>query len=150
MGRTDFAFLKEGIGLYGKRIERYINFEMIEIPDKKVQASDSAVIMKKEAELFSARISDADFLVLLDERGKEFSSPELAEFLEKKISQSVKQLVFLIGGAYGFHESIQKRANMKLSLSKFTFSHQLVRVIFLEQLYRAFTIIKGEPYHHSG
>jgi 23S rRNA (pseudouridine1915-N3)-methyltransferase len=149
MGKTNFPYLKEGMELYRSRLQHYITFELIEIPDKKQGGTDTASVIKKEGELLLSRIHPSDFLVLLDERGKELSSEELAKFIDAKIYLPVKQLVFVIGGAYGFSETVYKRANTSLSLSKLTFSHQLVRVLFLEQLYRAFTILKGEPYHHS-
>ncbi len=149
MGKTSFPFLREGIDLYVKRLERYINFEIIEIPDKKIGGKDAPSVIKKEGELLLSRLSPSDFLVLLDERGKQHSSEEMAKFIESKTSLPVKHLVFVVGGAFGFAENIYKRANGTLSLSRLTFSHQLVRLIFMEQLYRAFTILKGEPYHHS-
>jgi len=149
MGKTSFPFLREGIDLYVKRLERYISFEIIEIPDKKQGGSDAASVIKKEGELLISRISPSDFLVLLDERGKQLNSEDMAKFIQSKINLPVKHLVFVVGGAFGFSDSIYKRANSTLSLSKLTFSHQLVRLLFMEQLYRAFTILKGEPYHHS-
>jgi 23S rRNA (pseudouridine1915-N3)-methyltransferase len=149
MGKTSFPFLREGIDLYAKRLGRYINFEIVEIPDKKKGGNDAASVIKKEGELLISRISPADFLVLLDERGKQLSSEEMAKFIESKINLPVKHLVFVVGGAFGFSENIYQRANGMLSLSKLTFSHQLVRLLFMEQLYRAFTILKGEPYHHN-
>jgi 23S rRNA (pseudouridine1915-N3)-methyltransferase len=149
MGKTNFPYLREGIELYRKRIERYISFEIIEIPDKKQGGTDPASVLKKEGELLISKISTFDFLVLMDEKGKQLSSEEMAEFIGNKINLPVKHLIFVIGGAFGFSEVVYKRANARLSLSLLTFSHQLVRIIFMEQLYRAFTIMKGEPYHHS-
>jgi 23S rRNA (pseudouridine1915-N3)-methyltransferase len=149
MGKTSFPFLREGIELYNKRMDRYLPFEIIEIPDKKQTGTDQASVLKKESELLLAKFHPSDFVVLLDERGDLLNSGEMAKFIESRINLSIKHLVFVIGGAYGFSENVYARANAKLSLSKMTFSHQLVRLIFMEQLYRAFTIIKGEPYHHS-
>ena len=149
MGKTSFPFLREGIDLYKSRLVHYVNFELIEIPDKKQGGTDSASVIKKEGEILISKLVPSDFLVLLDERGKQLNSEELAKFVESKINLPVKHLVFVVGGAYGFSEGIYKRANSSLSLSKLTFSHQMVRLLFMEQLYRAFTIIKGEPYHHS-
>jgi len=149
MGKTSFPFLREGIDLYKTRLVHYVNFELIEIPDKKQGGTDSASVIKKEGEILISKLVPSDFLVLLDERGKQLNSEELAKFVESKINLPVKHLVFVVGGAYGFSEGIYKRANSSLSLSKLTFSHQMVRLLFMEQLYRAFTIIKGEPYHHS-
>jgi len=149
MGKTNFPFLREGIELYKNRIDHYINFEVIEIPDKKQGGSDPIIITKREGEAILSKIAANDFLVILDEKGKEMASVEFAKFLGIKMNQQAKRIVFAIGGAYGFSEAVYDRANASFSLSKLTFSHQLVRIIFLEQLYRAFTILKGEPYHHS-
>jgi 23S rRNA (pseudouridine1915-N3)-methyltransferase len=148
-GKTRFAYLQEGISDYHKRIRHYINFEEITIPDvKKSKSLSIAEIRKKEGEQILKLIDKADFLILLDERGKQSSSEEFAGFIRKNMN-SGRDIVLLIGGAYGFSEEVYLRANDKISLSKMTFSHQLVRLIFAEQLYRAMTIIRGEPYHHS-
>jgi len=135
--------------MFAKRLKHYCKFEtqLIELPTK-LKSSDIDIIKKNEGELLMKKISTTDFLVLLDENGKEFHSKDFAAFIQK---QSLHQasLTFVIGGAYGFSKDIYERANAKISLSKMTFSHQLIRLIFAEQLYRAFTIIKGEPYHHE-
>ena len=149
MGKTNFSFLREGIELYKNRIDHYINFEVIEIPDKKQGGSDMVSITKREGEAILSKIAANDFLVILDEKGKEMASVEFAKFLSIKMNQQAKRIIFAIGGAYGFSEAVYDRADASFSLSKLTFSHQLVRIIFLEQLYRAFTILRGEPYHHS-
>jgi len=149
MGKTNFSFLHEGIELYKNRIDHYVNFEVIEIPDKKQGGNDPVIITKREGEAILSKIAANDFLVILDEKGKELASVEFAKFLGIKMNQRAKRIIFAIGGAYGFSEAVYDRANASFSLSKLTFSHQLVRIIFLEQLYRAFTILKGEPYHHS-
>jgi len=148
-GKTKFSYLKEGISDYYKRIQHYINYSEITIPDlKNVKNLSVAEIKKKEGEQALKLIDRSAFLILLDERGKQSSSEEFAEFIRKKMN-SGKDIVLLIGGAYGFSDDLYARANDKISLSKMTFSHQIIRLIFAEQLYRALTIIRGEPYHHS-
>ena len=133
-----------------KRIPHYISFEMKVIPDLKNSKNLSEEQQKaKEGELILQQLTSSDELLLLDEQGFEISSVDFARFLEKKMISGIKRLVLLIGGPYGFSESVYARANGKVSLSKMTFSHQMVRLIFLEQLYRAMTILKGEPYHHQ-
>ena len=150
IGKTDEAYLQKGIELFSKRIPHYISFEMKIIPDIKNSKNLSEDQQKeKEGELIFQQINTADELFLLDEQGMEVSSIEFARFLEKKMISGIKRLVFVIGGPYGFSGNVYSRANGKVSLSKMTFSHQMVRLIFLEQLYRAMTILKGEPYHHQ-
>jgi 23S rRNA (pseudouridine1915-N3)-methyltransferase len=150
IGKTDEAYLQKGLELFLKRIPHYISFEMKTIPDIKNSKNLSEDQQKeKEGELILQQLSTSDELFLLDEQGIEVSSVEFARFLEKKMISGIKRLVFVIGGPYGFSGSIYSRANGKVSLSKMTFSHQMVRLIFLEQLYRAMTILKGEPYHHQ-
>ena len=122
----------------------------MEIPELKNASSLSQDQIKtKEGELILKNVKPADDVILLDERGREFSSMEFAKALQDKISYTGKDIVFVIGGAYGFSEAVRQRSNLKISLSRMTFSHQMVRAIFVEQLYRAFTIMKGEPYHHE-
>lgn len=150
IGKTAFPYLNEGIALYEKRLGFYINYTRIEIPDlKSVSSLTKEQIKSKEGELILKNVKPGDELVLLDERGKQFASSEWASHLEKKLLYSGKDVVFVIGGAYGFSQEVYDRADEKISLSCMTFSHQMVRLIFLEQLYRAFTIMKGEPYHHK-
>ena len=150
VGKTDVKWVREGLDLYVSRLSHYIPFTLDEIPELKNAASLSrSQVKEKEGELVLRRIKDADEVILLDERGREMRSVELAAFLEEKISRGGRDLVFVIGGAYGFSEKVYARADARLSLSRMTFSHQMVRTIFAEQLYRAFTIIKGEPYHHE-
>jgi len=150
IGKTDEAYLQKGIELFMKRIPHYISFEMKVIPDLKNTKNLSEEQQKeKEGDLILQQIITSDELFLLDEQGTETSSVDFARFLEKKMVSGIKRLVLVIGGPYGFSESIYSRANGKVSLSKMTFSHQMVRLIFLEQLYRAMTILKGEPYHHQ-
>lgn len=150
-GKTNDSFVKEGFVHYEKRMLHYISFNVITIPDlKNTKSFDPSQTMEKEADLQLKNISDTDFLVLLDESGKEFRSLDFADFIQQRMNASVKNLVFMVGGPFGFSERIKKRANARLSLSKMTFSHQIVRLIFMEQLYRAFSIIRKEPYHHEG
>ncbi|MFI5221572.1 MAG: 23S rRNA (pseudouridine(1915)-N(3))-methyltransferase RlmH [Bacteroidia bacterium] len=148
-GKTHFPFVEEGFALYSKRLKHYCKLEtfVIELPSK-LKSSDINTIKKNEGELILKRIPSTDFLILLDENGKEFTSKDFATFIEKK-SQNRSSLTFVVGGAYGFSKPMYERADAKVSLSKMTFSHQLIPIIFGEQLYRAFTIIKGEPYHHE-
>ena len=150
IGKTDEAYLQKGLEVFLKRIPHYISFEMKAIPDIKNAKNLSEDQQKeKEGELILQQLTTSDELFLLDEQGMEASSVEFARFLEKKMVSGIKRLVFVIGGPYGFSGSVYSRANGKMSLSKMTFSHQMVRLIFLEQLYRAMTILKGEPYHHQ-
>lgn len=150
VGKTDRKWVKEGMDIYMSRLDHYAKFSLVEIPElKNVSALSKEEIKEKEGELILKNIKPSDNLVLLDERGKEYTSLEWAKELEKKWSQSTSDTVFAIGGAYGFSPAVYERANGKMSLSRMTFSHQMVRAIFLEQLYRAFTIMKGEPYHHE-
>lgn len=149
VGKTAFDYIKVGEDIYQDRLKHYCSFERIEVQDiKNSKNFPKEEIKRKEAISILSKVSPNDFLVLLDENGKEFSSVEFAKWIEKR-NLLPQNIVFLIGGAYGFDLSIYERMNMKLALSKMTFSHQMVRIIFLEQLYRAFTIIKGEPYHHD-
>lgn len=150
VGKTDAAFVKEGIGVYEKRIKRYINFDIQVIPDLKKSKKRSNEVQKdQEGELILNAVQAGDFLVLLDEKGKELKSTQFADYIQKRMNTGIKQLIFVIGGPFGFSDDVKKRSDFKLSLSQMTFSHQLVRILFAEQLYRAFTILKGEPYHHD-
>lgn len=150
VGKTDRDWVKQGLGIYVSRLKHYIPFAITEIPElKNVSALTKEQIKVREGELILKNIRPDDDVILLDERGKEYSSVELAETIRNKISYIGKDIVFVIGGAYGFSEAVYRRANSKLSLSRMTFSHQMVRAIFAEQIYRAFTIIRGEPYHHE-
>ncbi len=150
IGKTDASYLTEGIDKYNLRIKRYHPYDVLTIPDIKNSKNLSQEQQKKqEGILILKNIQNADVVVLLDEKGKEFSSVKFANFIKDIMLQSVKQLVFVIGGPYGFDQSVYQRANRKIALSQMTFSHQLVRLIFAEQLYRANSIIKGEPYHHE-
>lgn len=150
VGRTDKDWVRQGLDIYVSRLKHYIPFAMVEIPElKNVSALTKEQIKVREGELILKNIRPTDDLILLDERGREYSSMELAKVLQDKISYVGKDIVFVIGGAYGFSEAVYSRADSKMSLSKMTFSHQMVRAIFAEQIYRAFTIIRGEPYHHE-
>jgi 23S rRNA (pseudouridine1915-N3)-methyltransferase len=148
-GKTRDPFIKEGVELFRKRVVRYIPFKIETIPDlKNTRNLTMKEVQNQEAALLLKRIRPTDHLLLLDERGKEYNSISFAEYLNS-LEGRVNHLVFVIGGPYGFSEEVYHRAEGKLSLSRLTFSHQLVRVIFMEQLYRAYTILKGEPYHHA-
>lgn len=150
IGKTNQNFVKEGCTLFFKRIKRYTNFNEFQINDvKNAGKLNPSQLKVKESELFLNKIESTDYVVLLDEKGKSFTSVKFADWLEKNMVQGVTNLVFVIGGAFGFSDEMYERANMKLQLSSMTFSHQIIRVIFAEQLYRAFTIIKGEPYHND-
>jgi 23S rRNA (pseudouridine1915-N3)-methyltransferase len=150
IGKTDETYLQKGIEIYLKRIPHYISFEMKTIPDLKNSKNLSEEQQKeKEGELILHQLSPSDEVLLLDETGLENSSIDFARFLERKMVSGNKRLVFVIGGPYGFSGSVYSRANWKVCLSRMTFSHQMVRLIFVEQLYRAMTILKGEPYHHQ-
>ena len=150
VGKTDKGWIREGLDIYLSRLKHYVPFQMIEIPElKNVSALTKEQIKTKEGELILKNVQPSDELVLLDERGRIYSSTELAGMLPDKMARSGRDLVFVIGGAYGFSDEVYRRAGSMLSLSKMTFSHQMVRVIFAEQIYRAFTIMRGEPYHHE-
>jgi 23S rRNA (pseudouridine1915-N3)-methyltransferase len=150
IGKTEDAYIKDGIDKYLKRLKHYTKLEMVELPElKNTKALTQDQQKTKEAELLLKKIAPTDFVILLDEKGAELTSSQFAGYLDKKAISSTNSLVFVIGGPYGFEASVYQRANDKLSLSRMTFSHQMVRLFFAEQLYRAYTIIKGEPYHHE-
>ncbi|MDF1867965.1 MAG: 23S rRNA (pseudouridine(1915)-N(3))-methyltransferase RlmH [Saprospiraceae bacterium] len=151
IGKTSFGYIKEGMEIYQKRLTHYLPFEVSIIPDiKNAKNLRPNQIKVKEGATINSKLKKEDFLILLDERGKHFSSVEFAKFLDQKLQMSYKKIVFLVGGAYGFSEEIYKRANSKLSLSKMTFSHQMIRLFVLEQIYRGMTILRNEPYHNEG
>jgi 23S rRNA (pseudouridine1915-N3)-methyltransferase len=150
MGKIRFPFIREGIDEYARRLKRYTDFRIRELPElKKTEAWQQPAVMKEEGDRILKALSDRDFVVLLDERGKAMDSIEFAEYLERRHRDAVKSMVFVVGGAYGFSPEVYERGNMQLSLSRMTFSHQVVPLFFAEQLYRAFTIIRGAPYHHG-
>lgn len=150
VGKTDVKWVKEGLDLYVSRLKHYVPFTVMEIPElKKAGALTRAQIKEKEGELILKQVSPQDILILLDEHGREIRSMEFAEYMEKQLASGARNMVFVVGGAYGFSDAVYERSQGRISLSKMTFSHQMVRTIFAEQLYRAFTILKGEPYHHE-
>jgi len=150
VGKTDKDWVRQGMDIYVSRLKHYIPFSVIEIPElKNVSALTKDQIKTREGELILKSIRPTDDLVLLDERGKEYTSVELAKVIQDKISYVGKDIVYVIGGAYGFSDAVYQRADSKMSLSRMTFSHQMVRAIVVEQIYRAFTIMRGEPYHHE-
>lgn len=150
IGKTDHKNLQTLIEEYTKRLSFYIKFDLEIIPDiKNVKNLSESQQKEKEGELILSKITSTDNLILLDENGKSFSSIGFSEFLQKKMNAGTKTLVFVIGGPYGFSENVYQKANGKVSLSEMTFSHQMVRLFIIEQLYRGFTILKNEPYHHQ-
>ena len=150
IGKTDDKNLNQLIEIYQKRLQHYINFQLEVIPDIKNAKNLSQLQQKeKEGSLILSKLQNTDQLVLLDEKGKEYRSIEFSNFLQKKMNSGIKQLVLVIGGPYGFSETVYKKSMGKISLSKMTFSHQMIRLFVVEQLYRGFTILKNEPYHHE-
>ncbi len=150
IGKTQDNFIREGIEKYVNRLKHYVKFQIVEIPELKDTKNLSEAQQKsKEAELLLKHIQTHDFIILLDENGKDYSSVAFATYLQKKMISGGNHAVFIIGGPYGFDQSVYDAAKERIALSKMTFSHQMVRFFFVEQLYRAFTIIKGEPYHHQ-
>jgi 23S rRNA (pseudouridine1915-N3)-methyltransferase len=150
VGKTEADYFKKGIDIYLKRITHYLPFREVVIPSLKNAGKLSEEIQKqKEGALIIDQLQQGDELILLDDKGETFSSVAFAKFIEKKMVAGNRNLVFTIGGPYGFSEEVYRKANFKLSLSPMTFSHQMVRLIFVEQFYRAMTILKGEPYHHE-
>ena len=150
IGKTDEKYLEEGIEKYLKRLKHYNPFELIVISDIKQGGKFTAEKLKEEeGKLILQKVQESDQLVLLDEKGKNFSSTEFANFLQKKMNTVNANLIFVIGGPFGFSPSVYQRANEQISLSRMTFSHQMVRLFFTEQLYRGFTILRGEKYHHE-
>lgn len=149
VGGTVDKYLKSGVDEYVKRLSHYTKFTIVEISDlKNASKLSREELKKKEGQEILKKINPEDIVILLDERGKLYSSEEFASFIQAKMNQSTKSLIFVIGGAFGFSEDVYNRANGKISLSKMTFSHRMIRLLFTEQLYRAFTILRNEPYHH--
>ncbi|MFI0429466.1 23S rRNA (pseudouridine(1915)-N(3))-methyltransferase RlmH [Mariniflexile sp. HMF6888] len=149
IGKTDNNDLKSLVNDYTKRLGFYIKFSIDIIPDiKNVKNLSEDQQKQKEGELILNKLNATDVLILLDENGKQQDSVAFSEYLQKHMNSGIKQLVFVIGGPYGFSQEVYNKANGKLSLSKMTFSHQMIRLFFIEQLYRGFTILKNEPYHH--
>ena len=150
VGKTNVNYLKDGETEYDQRIKHYVNFEQLIISDvKNAKNLSTAQLKNKEGLQILSKINTSDYVVLLDEKGKQFSSNEFSNFLINKNLSNTKYLVFVVGGAFGFSDEVYQRADYKFSLSKMTFTHQMIRVFFKEQLYRALTIIKGEKYHNN-
>jgi len=150
IGKTEFNYISEGFKIYESRLKHYILFETIYSPVlKNTQKFSLNQLKDKEADLLTKYFNGKDLVVLLDENGKEYSSINFAHFIEKNMNKGLKNIMFVVGGAYGFAKKIYQQNLPVLSLSIMTFSHQMIRLIFIEQLYRAFTIIKKEPYHHQ-
>ena len=150
IGKTDSKPLQVLIDEYQKRLKHYIKFEFEIIPDfKNAKNLSESQQKEKEGELILSKIQNTDQLILLDDKGKHFTSIEFSQYLQKKMNAGLKQLVLVIGGPYGFSDAVYNKSQGKISLSKMTFSHQMVRLFFCEQLYRVMTILKNEPYHHE-
>ncbi|HMM18412.1 MAG: 23S rRNA (pseudouridine(1915)-N(3))-methyltransferase RlmH [Petrimonas sp.] len=150
LGKTDEDFYAQAMEIFRKRLSHYLPFDMEFVPDVKNTKNLSEKEQKNlEGEALLNRIQQGDYVVLLDDKGNQYSSVEFSRFIEKKLYSVPKRLVFVVGGPYGFPDEVYRRANEKLSLSRMTFTHQMVRLVFVEQLYRAMTILNGEPYHHE-
>ena len=150
IGKTHKKFLIEGEAEYAKRLKRYVQFEKIEISDlKNAKKLSQEEIKKEEGKLILSKLSPNGLVVLLDDKGKSLDSVQFSKWIQDKMNRSYKHITFIVGGAYGFSEDVYKRADQQMSLSKMTFSHQMIRLFFTEQIYRAFTILKNEPYHHQ-
>lgn len=150
IGKTDDKNLTQLIDLYQKRLQHYIKFELEIIPDiKNVKNLSESQQKEKEGTLILSKLQATDQLVLLDDKGKQYTSIEFSNFLQKKMNSGIKQLVLVIGGPYGFSDAVYQKATGKLSLSKMTFSHQMIRLFIVEQIYRGYTILRNEPYHHE-
>lgn len=149
VGKTNNGWVKEGISEYLNRLSNYIPFEVKDLEINSVKNKSKESLMMEEGKKILAAIKPGDYVVLLDEGGKLYNSEDFAVWVNKKFAGISNDLVFVIGGAYGFHDEVKVRSNEKLSMSPMTFTHQMIRLIFVEQLYRAMTILKNEPYHHS-
>ena len=150
IGKTDESWVQEGIDKYSKRLKHYISFEFVIIPDLKNRKNLSESQQKEqEGKLILKQVHNTDTLILLDEKGKEFDSKSFSNFLQQKMNSGIKRLVFVIGGPYGFSAEVYNKATSIIALSKMTFSHQMIRPFFAEQVYRAFSILNNEPYHHQ-
>jgi 23S rRNA (pseudouridine1915-N3)-methyltransferase len=150
IGKNDEAWLTQGISEYLKRLGHYLNFEIQVIPDlKNAKNLTTDTLKEKEGEIILDKFNNSDYVILLDDKGKQHSSAEFSSFLEKLMGSGYKRIIFVVGGAFGFSEKVYQRANNQLSLSKMTLTHQMVRLFFVEQLYRAMTIMRGERYHHE-
>jgi 23S rRNA (pseudouridine1915-N3)-methyltransferase len=150
VGKTDTGWLQSAVDIYSQRLSHYIRFSLVEItPPKNTRQLSPPQLKEAEGKLMLKYFEDADQVILLDERGKSYTSETFAEWLQKRMNIGTRHLLFVVGGAYGFSEEVYAAAHGKLALSQMTFSHQMIRVFFTEQLYRAFTILRNEPYHNS-
>lgn len=149
VGKTAEQYLETGIGIFENRLQRYLPFSLVILPDAKLKTTDGQLLKQAEGRVILSKLQPDDYVVLLDERGRQFTSVELARWMERRMVSSPRRLIFLIGGAFGFSEAVYERAQEEISLSKMTFSHQMIRLFFTEQLYRAMTILKNEPYHNA-
>lgn len=149
IGKTHSSYLKEGIGIYLDRLKHYAKVEYLELPDVPNKGLLPEALKQKEGELILKHLKADDLLFLLDEKGDEFSSREFASLLQKRMNSGLKQMVLVIGGAFGFSKEVYQRAEGKISFSRMTFSHEMIRLLLTEQLYRGFSILKGEGYHHD-
>lgn len=150
VGKISSEWINAGISMYESRISRYIKYSPVIVPDlKNAKTLSKENIKEDEGKLILNELSQSDFVVILDEKGKEFNSREFAEWIQKQMNTGMKRLIFVIGGPYGFSNKVYERANSKIALSKFTFTHELAKLVLTEQIYRAFTILKNEPYHHD-
>ena len=150
VGKTDDSTIGQLVDDYTKRLSHYVSFNHQVLPDlKKTKHLTQEQQKQQEGNLLMAQIAPSDYVILLDEKGKQYSSIRFSEFIQKQLNSGVKHVVFVVGGPFGFSDLLYERSNALLSLSPMTFSHQMVRLFFTEQLYRAFTILKGEPYHHQ-
>ena len=150
VGKTDAGWLQSAVDIYSQRLSHYIRFNLVEItPPKNTRQFNPQQLKEAEGKLMMKYFEDADQVILLDERGKSFTSGAFAEWLQKRMNVGTRHLLFVVGGAFGFSEEVYAAAHGKLALSIMTFSHQMIRVFFTEQLYRAFTILRNEPYHNS-
>ena len=150
IGKSVKGFLEDGEKHYLDKLKHYINFKIEMYPDvKQTRQTSEEEIKKKEGELFLSKLSGSDTVILLDERGRQYSSLDFSEFLQGYMNRGLKNLVFIVGGPYGFSDEMYKRGNGQISLSKMTLTHQMIRLFFIEQVYRGMTILKNEPYHHQ-
>lgn len=150
IGKTTSEILAKGIADYTSRVNRYVGFELVQLPDlKSTRGLTEQQQKEREGEMILGALQPSDMVVLLDEKGKEYTSREFATLQATMMNRGVKRLVYVVGGPYGFSPRVYERADAKISLSKMTFSHEMVRLFFVEQLYRAMTILRGEPYHHD-
>lgn len=150
VGKTRAGFVADGVKEYSRRIARYTPFSMVELPDVRSTRTMSAALQKgQEGVMILEKLQTSDFVILLDEKGREYRSVEFASYIEKIMASGRKRVVFVVGGPYGFSDEVYARADAKLSLSRMTFNHEMVRMFFVEQIYRAMTILRGEPYHHE-